>query len=148
MASWFGFDDATTVEELTSLGFENVWIFDDEKQCWERPGLLEKIYPVFEGIPMGWSWGLYFANESTAFVAGSTAPGEEDWLLRERAPVPVLAPDKTVTGVYVDNVQVVGGRPQDVDSKMNGLKRRCREIELPLETSHPCSSARLTSLGL
>ena len=72
LASWFAFDDKFTVGELRSMGFDVQTIFDDllDKEVCVPDS--EWVFACFGGLPMGWSWALYFAHE--AIVYQSSAP--------------------------------------------------------------------------
>jgi hypothetical protein len=63
-----------------------------------------------EGMCMGWSWALFLANEGITDLAVSGDCGQT---MRGREPVPLIAPGRPVSGVYVDNLNTIGWNAAD-----------------------------------
>ena len=108
--AWFCTDDAFSKEELKEeLGIDVTNVYDDDRQHNTplEPG--EKVFCAFKGVPMGWSWALYFANEIICHQVGASSerPGHDE--IRDRHPPPRLLPRQPVVGTYVDNVHVFEG---------------------------------------
>ena len=61
----------------------------------------EPLLPCVVGMSMGWSWALYFANETVASRIAA-AGGTSGDAIRERQPVPSFAEHPTLTGTYVE----------------------------------------------
>eukprot|EP00972_Heterocapsa_arctica_P064427 9507978-Heterocapsa_arctica.AAC.1 len=68
--------------------------------------------------------------------------------MRERRPCPQLEPGRAVTGVYVDNVRIIGGCAADVDDRMDGIIGRFKDLEIPFDVQHSTASVVLEVLGL
>ena len=148
LASWFCIEEAIPVHELRALGIEINSVYDDDMRGPVPVHTHQLLYPASEAMAMGWSWALYFANEiithRVALSRGSW-PGDA---MRERRPCPQVGLSRPVTGVYVDNVRVIGGRPADVDGRMNGIICRFKDLEIPFDVQHTTASIVLEALGL
>ena len=133
LASWFATDDVFDDAELLAYGFRVDKVYNDDTGTYEQllPG--ERVYAVFKGIPMGWSWALYFANEIVCHqvAKSSQRPGEDE--VRDRQPAPQVQPGRPVTGTYVDNVHVIGGRPGEAGQRMLQIARHFEELGIPFE---------------
>ena len=68
LGDWFGIDGphAASYWDVAS-------VYDPEQRAEVPVRRDEVIFPVFEGMAMGWSWALYFCNE--IFSNEWTAPG-------------------------------------------------------------------------
>lgn len=62
---------------------------------------------------MGWTWALWLCNEAVLSIARSFSPWN-DGILRERKPTQQLDNCRTIVGVYVDNITVIGSSAEDV----------------------------------
>lgn len=146
LASWFGFDDPMTRADWEADGFRIGAIYDDESGAFAEPELDRLLYPCMEGMWMGWSWGLFFANEATAFRVAQT--GTENGLdaMRERQPTPDVRPGVCITGTYVDNVQIIAGVEQDYRSRVAAVSDSVGEAKIPFGVSD--ESEDLETLGL
>ena len=148
LASWFATDDHFSVEELNDLGFEVSHIYDDELGH-ERPvGHGERLFAVFNGVPMGWSWALYIANEIVSYQVSlsSVRPGRDE--VRDRLPAPDVLPGAPVVATYVDNVHCFGGQPGDAGSRMEDIGDRFARLGIPFVIDKVESQLCLESLGL
>ena len=69
-----------------------------------------KLVPCLKVLPMGWSWGLYFCQQSLerSVRLGVEQSGLAGSVLQDKELAPVLAPSKPVYSVYVDNAIVFG----------------------------------------
>ena len=146
--SWFGIDMPMTRAKLAEHGFKSTTYFDDDLLA-DFPMEAEVLYyPVFSGMCMGWSWGLYFANEAVAHMVAESAGGSVDDQLREKQVVPRLLPGRPVTSVYVDNVSVIGGSAVDTDTRMDGIVQTAEQRSLPFDLTYQQAGFVLQSLGL
>ena len=53
-----------------------------------------------------------------------------------------------MTGVYVDNVQCLGGKPGEAESAMQAISDRFKLLNIPFDVSYPNLAGELTTLGL
>ncbi len=75
VASWFGVRQRV---DAHSWGARRIW--DDVTRGYRSVSPGELLYPVFEGMPMGWTWALHLANESVAHLAsGAQTHAETPW---------------------------------------------------------------------
>ena len=169
LGSWFGVDMPMDYDTLHRHGFTSMTFYDDEsgKDLPMQPGV--DYYPVFSGMCMGWSWGLYFANEAVAHMVATAEGGDPSDALREKQIVPRISPGRPITSTYVDNVAVIGGSQADTNLRMSGISSKADSLSLSsfrsdistgqLRFAEPgarlpfqrapapaCSSARLASL--
>ena len=148
LASWFSLDEWKTAREWRELGFAIDSIFDDESSSRFDPDPDTLISPCFAGICMGWSWALYFANEIVNHQVLISNPELRSSVLRDRAPVPGIFPERPVTGVYIDNVQCVGGRMQDPITCTGKVSARFKSLGSPFDVCYPDLEEELSTLGL
>lgn len=74
LASWIGFADTYLVSELRSLGVDLRRIYDDDALGYTDVHDWETVHPATEAVCMGWSWALFFANESVAKWVADMGP--------------------------------------------------------------------------
>ncbi|CAK0895895.1 unnamed protein product [Prorocentrum cordatum] len=98
----------------------------------------ELVFPVFRGVPMGWSWALWAVHSSVTSWVSDTLPGGARRLLLDKQPAPVAAPFRPTGSVYVDNVSFLGLSSDDVGhalqaakDKLDSLGIACHEVEGP-----------------
>lgn len=145
LGSWFGFDDPLPRSEWEAMGCRVGAIYSDDDGQYHEPAADCILYPCMEGMSMGWSWALYFANEATAYrVAKTGSAGGRD-AMREREPAPLLWPGECVTGTYVDNVQVIGGVAADCRARMSSVSSRFAGAQIPFAVEE--EKADLETLG-
>ena len=147
--AWFCTDDAFSKEELKEeLGIDVTNVYDDDRQQNTplEPG--EKVFCAFKGVPMGWSWALYFANEIMCHQVGASSerPGHDE--IRDRHPSPRLLPRQPVVGTYVDNVHVFGGRPGEAGDRMKAIAEHFEDLGIPFEVDGVEHCQHMDSLGL
>ena len=111
-----------TGSEVRSWGVSQ--IYDDDLRQRGAFGDEEVLWPVFEGLSMGWSWSLFFCQEMATELATRNLPRGRRGLAAERTPPPPLLPGYPITGVYVDNINTIGYSKLDA-VEADGL-RRCR----------------------
>lgn len=70
LASWFGIERRGSIGFWKSEGWISTPLFDDDLQGFTTLDDNAEVFPVFRGLCMGWSWSLFFANESVNFIAG------------------------------------------------------------------------------
>ncbi|CAK0845014.1 unnamed protein product [Prorocentrum cordatum] len=82
----------------------------------------ELVFPVFRGVPIGWSWALWAVHSSVTSWVSDTLPGGARRLLLDKQPAPVAAPFRPTGSVYVDNVSFLGLSSDDVGQALQAAK--------------------------
>ncbi|CAK0903559.1 unnamed protein product, partial [Prorocentrum cordatum] len=98
MAEWFGLDDPVRCSE-----FGLSQIFDNDLGGLRPARPAEKVFPVFLGMPQGWSWALHFCTTSVKHFTSAAIGGKHR--------------------VYVDNLTTVGLSSSEVASDYAVIKR-------------------------
>ena len=148
LASWFGVDIPFGLDELIGYGFEIDDIYDDDTGEWIAPRPHERLFFVFRGVAMGWTWALFFANEAVTHQVSLFAGAVPGDAMRERNPTPVIALGRPVVGTYVDNIQVVGSSAADVDARLGGVEKRMLDLGIPFDLTHTTAQLVLQTIGL
>ena len=127
LASWFGID-----ELLRPWDFGVYTAYDDELGGFAPIGSDELLFPVFEAVPMGWTWALHLCNEAIAKLAEAAVGGtdQDTRLLREKCCPPQLAPGKPVVAVYVDNFTTIAGNRKDTVRALTGFNKGAAAAEV------------------
>ena len=148
LSAWFCTDDCFDQNELAALGIHVKTIYDDAAGCEVPLHSNERVFAAFKGIPMGWAWALYIANEIVNHQVSfsSTRPGYDE--IRDRCPPPALLPGKPVVGTYVDNVHTFGGRAGEAGARMEAIAERFKLLGIPFEIDHVEQQGWMHSLGL
>ena len=114
--SWFSTGDTLSTPEMKQLGIFQDTIYDDDAGV-ETPVVEgETLFVWFGGMPIGWSWALYFAQEIISEQCRIACGATTTELVRNKTAAPMLSPGKAVIGVYVDNAHTFGGTIQDVQT--------------------------------
>ena len=134
LASWFGIDFPLRVGDWVSAGWNLSKIFDDATGRFYTPDLDLVVYPVFRGLCMGWSWSLFFANEAVAHIVRGMQPSPMHEI-RDKTPSPdiMLGP---VTGVYVDNISIIGRTKAEVKQAAAKIDGFFRAADIPISWTH------------
>ena len=146
--SWFSTGDVVDRHEMTELGMDVDEIYDDDLGYATPLGQDEKVFVCFRGVPMGWSWALWLANEIVCHQCLLASEGMESELVRDKRPSPSILPDKPPIGVYVDNVHTFGGRRQDAQSRMRKIAEHFEKLGIPFEVDNVSHQPSVDSLGL
>jgi hypothetical protein len=136
LASWFAFDDRFSVQHLWDLGFAFDEIFDDATHQYVAVSPTDMVFPCFGGLPMGWSWALFLANESIVHQATAHRQFAADDIIRDRARAPDVLPDRPAVGVYVDNIHVFSGSMGGASDRMQYIEERFSQLGIPFITDH------------
>ncbi|CAE8638853.1 unnamed protein product, partial [Polarella glacialis] len=145
LASWFCADDWMTSEEWMSLGINVGEVFDDELRCKLYPSREERLCP---GVCMGWSWALHMAQEIVSHQVSQTENFDKSDQIRDKQVAPLLQPGRPVLGIYVDNVAIIGGVPEDADRRMRAVCERFGQLGIPFVVTHKSSQSYLDTIGL
>lgn len=146
LASWFGIDRPGTIEFWRSQGWQHTDIFDDASQQFFNPKDDLMVYPVFRGLCMGWSWSLYFANESVNYIANGMVdrPLRE---IRDKTPLPDISLGP-VTGVYVDNISIIGCDAEQVQEVADRVAAHFAAADIPLTWTTEKPQSVFETVGL
>ena len=147
MSKWFGIDDPRPFKEWQLHGVNFNTVFDEDLNQEVHINSDTVLYPVIGVMPMGWSWALWFANETVAAIAnGSTInpPAE----IREKMRVPQLWETETVTSTYVDNVAVFGAKQSDVALRIQQLSEAFAKHDIPVVWTYPEPTRCIETVGV
>ena len=145
-ASWFGVDCPMTRVQWEDAGWKNTRIFSDETQTFFWPSPDEVLFPVFRGLAMGWSWALFLANEAVAHIVCGKVPAPMTEV-RDRLPAPVLG-DHAITGVYVDNISIIGRTAEQVTQAADRIQAYFDDIKIPLTWNPSKPTSQLETVGI
>ena len=146
--SWFSTGDTLDTTEMRHLGIYQDTIYDDSLGADTPVVEGETLFVCFGGMPMGWSWALYFAQEIVSEqcrIASGAEPGE---LVRDKTMAPLVSPGKAAIGVYVDNVHTFGGTSQDASHRMSKIQKHFESLGIPFEVDQVSGKATVDTLGL
>ena len=110
MASYFGLSFTSTVGEINSkFGFGVTEVCDERVGGFSEVGSDEVLEACFLGMAMGWSWALYFCNEtiSDAMRQALASHGLPTTLVGDRQVPAILHPWAPAMAPYVDNVNML-----------------------------------------
>lgn len=147
MSKWFGIDDPRQCKEWRQNGVNLESVFDEDlnQEVPVNPDTI--LYPVIGVMPMGWSWALWFANETVAAIAnGSTIHPPSE--IREKMRVPQLWETSTVTSTYVDNVAVFGAKRSDVETRIRQLSDAFAKHDIPVVWTYPEPTRCVETVGV
>ena len=111
VAPWFCFDVRGTAG---SFGTKRVLRRD--RRGYEEVAEDTVVFPCFRGLPMGWSWALFFCHSALTdlMLEASTRAGFATCrvdaalqLVRDKMPAPKLLPGRPLLLPYVDNANVL-----------------------------------------
>ena len=83
------------------------------------------VFPVFCGVPMGWSWALWAVHSIVANETGLALSGPQ-CIIRDKEVPPSPQPGIPTASIYVDNVQVFGVSRSDADRALHRILKRLR----------------------
>eukprot|EP00435_Cladocopium_sp_Y103_P061503 s490_g23.t1 len=146
--SLFSTGDILNTDEMKRLGIFQDTIYDDDLGLDSAVVDGESLYVCFGGMPMGWSWALYSAQEIVSEqcrVACNAGPSE---LVRDKTVAPTISPGKAAIGVYVDNVHTFGGTVQDASDRMTRIQQHFEQLGIPFDVDHVSGHTSVDTLGL
>ncbi|CAK0843119.1 unnamed protein product, partial [Prorocentrum cordatum] len=121
LADWFGFN---CPEAASDFGDPLVHIPADGR--FVQVSSDTRIFAVFRGLLMGWSWSLFFCQDllDEAQCKGLLSLGCEGGgrLMHERCPAPLLAPGCPLSQPYVDDANVIGLSRRDTEHALRGIQ--------------------------
>ncbi|CAE8695937.1 unnamed protein product [Polarella glacialis] len=137
-----------TSSEWLALGIDVGGVFDDDLGRAVLPGKDERLCPAFLGVCMGWSWALHMAQEIVSHQVSQTENFDKSDQIRDKQVAPLLQHGRPVLGIYVDNVAIIGGVPEDADKRMRAVCERFGQLGIPFAVTHGRSQAHLDTIGL
>ena len=81
------------------------------------------VFPVYIGLPMGWSWSLHFCQKVLAdcMMTGIRDVGLAPHLLLEKEPTPPLSLNTVICAPYVDNANLAAFSEDRTDRALVGV---------------------------
>lgn len=147
LAKWFGINDPRSVEEWEQWGIKLCSVYDEDLGHDVSLTPSTVVYPVIAAMPMGWTWALFFANETVAAIAKGTSIGKQ-LECRERMPTPQFWESETFTSTYVDNVSVFGAAKQDVCDRMQALTKAFEKHDIPVVWTYDQPVRKVETVGV
>ena len=131
-------------------GVDGLWSEDVDGMVAVQPDTL--VYFVFEGMPMGWSWALYFCQSSLSAAAEVACPQSgtgAGGLLEDATVAPIVEKGWPVAAVYVDNALVVGHDYDDTARALSALRKVLDIMQLVYhEIVEPCKGLVFVGMWL
>ena len=146
--SWFSTGDIIDTAEMRRLGIYQDTIFDDEMGCGTGVVEGESLYICFGGMPMGWSWALYFAQEIICEQCLKACGAPASDLIRDKNPPPTIRPQAAALGVYVDNVHSFGGNSNDATQRMERIQQHFNKLGIPFDVDGVSGNSCVDTLRL
>ena len=146
LASWFGIDRKGSIAFWKQAGWGATPLFDDDTGQFHELADDVEVYPVFRGLCMGWSWSLFFANESVNFIAHGMIerPLQQ---IRDKAPVPSIE-DQPIIGVYVDNISIIGKTKQNTAEMALKVQNHFKDVNIPITWTEAEPKSCFETVGL
>ena len=146
--SWFSTGDVVDTNDMKKHGMYVDSIYDDELGR-ESPVVNgERLFIYFGGMPMGWSWALYFAQNIISEQCRIAGKADDKQLIRDKHPAPTIQPGAPAIGVYVDNVHAFGGNSSDATDYMNRIQQHFTDLGIPFDTDSVSGCDTVDTLGL
>ena len=147
LSHYFAINHPLQAQEWRAAGLEVGRIFNPETTTTFKPSDEQLLFPCFQVVPMGWTWALWLCNEAVLSIARSLSPWN-DGILRERKPTPQLDNCRTIVGVYVDNITVIGSSAEDVQTRCDALQKSFDRAGIPITWSQDAPVRQLESVGI
>lgn len=112
ICEWFGLDDPVLGSEI---GVETIYAVSLGRE--RRLGADEKVFPVFRGMPQGWTWALHFCMMAVEWGVGKRLK-DPSRQVREGLPAARLGREP-MGAVYVDNLSVFGLEEEEEEEKVH-----------------------------
>ena len=141
MGSWFGFE----FPEPASV-FAGFPIYDEASRSFIEVSGDTLVHPVYQGLPPGWSWSLFFCNMVTADCLavgiGRALSLDADAIpfAEEKRPPPAVTAALPIVACYVDNGNIVGLSKELVNRCLQGFLQELEHRNLHYhEVVYACS---------
>lgn len=146
LTHFFAFNHPLDADTWQTLGVEARTVYDPDTRRDVRVAGDELLFPCVEAVPMGWSWALFLCNEAVLNICRRHAPWNEG-VFRERKVAPQLWEYRTVLGVYVDNITIMGRQKEDVAERAEWVREAFSAAGVPLTWSQTEPVRKLESVG-
>ena len=146
--SWFSTGDTLTRKTMRAWGIEEIVVYNEETRSNDPLPEDVPVFVCFKGMPMGWSWALYLAQDIVCNQCLIAMNGGEHQLIRDKHIAPDLKPGQCPVGVYVDNVHTFGASMGEASSCMHKIAQRFSELGIPFEVDGVEGSERIDTLCL
>ena len=146
--SWFSTGDLIDRKEMRAWGIEETFVYNDSTKKVEPLPEDTPVYICFKGMPMGWSWALFLAQDIVCHQSLLAIGGSEDQLVRDKHPAPRPRPGVGAVGVYVDNVHTFGGDTGESKLYMQKISSRFEQLGIPFEVDDVSEENTIETLGL
>ena len=146
LAHYFGINHPLTADEWKQLGIEFDSVYDPILKQELIVAGDAPLFPCFRAVPMGWNWALFLCHEAVLEIAQRGAPWA-DGILREKKVTPQLDEFRTILGVYVDNITVLGRSKEDVEQRCKALEQAFADAQIPITWSQSSAVDKLESVG-
>eukprot|EP00438_Fugacium_kawagutii_P021633 Skav219591 [mRNA] locus=scaffold1719:13998:17447:+ [translate_table: standard] len=147
VASWFGIDCPLSVAQWVDLGWNRTMLYSDESGAHFTPHDDLVVYSVFRGLCMGWSWALYFAQEAVSHIVAGRVPQPLNEI-RDRQAAPCLESQRVITGVYVDNISIIGKTEKETTDMARCVEQAFQQLDIPLTWSAHKPSPVFETVGI
>ena len=146
MSHMFAINHPLTAESWKKVGVYSDFVFDPDESREVKTQANQLLYPCFGVVPMGWNWALFLCNEAVVNIAAMGSPWS-DGFLREKKVVPSLSEHRTLVGVYVDNITIIGRDREDVAVRCKALQSAFDQVGVPITWSQQQPVTVLESVG-
>lgn len=139
LAEWFGLDDPV---KASDFDVTSVW---DPELGREVPVTEdEMLFPVFIGMPQGWTWALHMCQAAVEHGMKSQLPAKQ--MVKEGVAAPDLLAGP-VGSVYVDNIGVFGFVEEVVGDTFSSTVERLEEAGFVLHELEK-GGVEITNVGI
>lgn len=146
--SWFSTGDTLDRQTMRAWGIEESVVYNEETRSNDPLPEDASVFVCFKGMPMGWSWALYLAQDIVCNQCLIALSGGEHQLIRDKHIAPALQPGQCPVGVYVDNVHTFGASRGEASKSMVKIAQRFSELGIPFEVDGVEGHERIDTLGL
>eukprot|EP00438_Fugacium_kawagutii_P002204 Skav236698 [mRNA] locus=scaffold4101:93982:96339:- [translate_table: standard] len=96
---------------------------------------------------MGWSWALCFAQEAVSHIVSGYVPRPLQEI-RGKQPAPSLDEQRVITGVYVDNISIIGKTADETKHFAHVVEKAFADLNIPLTWSDTEPSSVFETVGI
>ena len=141
VSSWFSLGISAAAADI---GVTEV--YDDDQRAVVPVQGHELLWACFAGLPMGWSWAMFFCHGSleAASLRALRRLGLPEVTLKDWGPPPPFGRTAAVVAPYVDNGNIIGGSPEAALKLFLALREELTRIGFLLhEEAEPAADYEL-----